>query len=390
MKTLIEQVSERIQLQEGTVALERLLLECYLNPGISTKALAIKCSLPVPLTAAIKREFVRAGVLAQDRGVRCTPKGEAWAEWQQGYRGMNKSLYHQLVAESRADWGKEVQCMLRGLEEDYASRPQANVQLDQAKCTPETSLKRAVLCLRERALIGKKIICIGDDDLVSVAAGFLLKRLFPDSEHRATEIVVVDIDTRFLHYIEELADTYHLPIRCKTWDLREPLPDDLQGRFDCFFTDPPYTMHGLSLFLSRGLSALRKETGLPIFLSFAHKPPGFTLAMQRAFVNMNLTVSADYPQFNIYEGAESIANRSQMIVLRTTDQSTPEVTDSFRDVLYTGEVNQTLRTYQCKRCMTQVKVGERGEISTVELLKSNGCPKCGSSIFKIICKEKLN
>ncbi len=388
MKTLIEQVYERIQPQEGTVALERVLLECYLSPGISTKALAIKCCLPVPLTAAVKREFIQAGALAQDRGVRCTPRGEAWVERHWGYRGLDKSLYHQLVAEGSADWKREVQSILVELADCYAARPQANVQLDQAKCTPETSLKRAVLCLRERAFIGKKILCVGDDDLVSVSAGFLLKRLFPGSDHRATEIEVVDIDPRFLNYIEELAAAYQLPIRCRLWDLREPLPGDMLNGYDCFFTDPPYTLQGMSLFLSRGLSALRNESGLPIFLSFAHKPPGFTLAMQRAFVNMGLTVCANYPHFNVYEGAESIANRSQMFVLRTTDQSAPEVMDSFKDEMYTGEVNRTLRTYQCKRCMTQVKVGERGETATIELLKNKGCPKCGCSTFELIRKVK--
>ncbi|GIO85059.1 methyltransferase [Paenibacillus faecis] len=388
MKNLIEHVYEQIQLQEGTAALERVLVECYLTPGISTKALAVKCGLPVPLTAAVKREFIRAGALTQDRGVRCTPEGEAWVDRQWGYSGIDKALYHQLIAEDSSEWKKEVQSLLTELEHGYALRPQANVQLDQAKCTPETSLKRAVLSLREQALIGKKILCVGDDDLVSVSAGFLLKRLFPDSDHRATEIEVVDIDSRFLSYIEELAAAYHLPIRCRLWDLREPLPDDMLGEYHSIFTDPPYTLQGMSLFLSRGLSALRQESGLSIFLSFAHKPPGFTLSMQRAFVNMGLTVCANYPHFNIYEGAGSIANRSQMFVLRTTDQSAPEITGSFQEEMYTGEVNRTLRIYQCKRCKTQVRVGQRGEASTIEQLKHRGCPRCTGFTFELIRKVK--
>lgn len=53
MKTYIEQASQHIRLQEGVQALEQLLLECYLNPGISTKKLARKTLLPTPVAAAI-------------------------------------------------------------------------------------------------------------------------------------------------------------------------------------------------------------------------------------------------------------------------------------------------------------------------------------------------
>lgn len=162
-------------------------------------------------------------------------------------------------------------------------------------------------------MIGKKILCVGDDDLVSVSIGLLLHRLFPDRGHTSTHVDVLDIDERFLNYIETIAQKWGLPIRCHRIDLREQLPENLHEQFDCFFTDPPYTLQGLVLFVSRGIQALKREKGLPIFRSFAHKSPDFMLAMQREFVRMGLTVNANFPQFNAYEGAEMIANRSQMV-----------------------------------------------------------------------------
>lgn len=57
---------------------------------------------------------------------------------------------------------------------------------------------------------------------------------------------------------------------------------------------------------------------------------------------MGLTVGATLPRFYEYVGAEMIANRSQMFVLKTTEQTAPEYTGSFRDALYTGEVKRTL------------------------------------------------
>ncbi|MEK8129597.1 bis-aminopropyl spermidine synthase family protein [Paenibacillus filicis] len=385
MKTYIEQASQNIRLQEGTQVIEQLLLECYLKPGISTKELARKTLLPTPVAAAIKRELIKAGALVQDRGVRCTAEGFAWIEREWGYRGLDHFLYHDLLDETK--WTEGLKDMLVILEEIFALRPSVDVQIDQSKCTPETSLRRAILCLKQHALIGKKILCVGDDDLVSVSIGLLLQRLFSDRGHTATQVDVLDMDERFLNYIETIAKEWGLQIQGHRLDLREPLPESLHGKYDCFFTDPPYTLQGMSLFVSRGLQALKREKGLPIFLSFAHKPPAVMLAMQREFVRMGLTVSANFPQFNAYEGAEMIANRSQMFILRTTDQSKPEYPEKFTDALYTGEVKQTLRTYRCKQCSRDVQVGIHGELATIEQLKNEGCSGCGHDTFEMVAKK---
>jgi len=388
MKTYIEQASQNTRLQEGTQVIEQLLLECYLNPGISTKGLARKTLLPTPVAAAIKRELIKAGALVQDRGVRCTADGLAWIEREWGYGGLDHSLYYDLLDETK--WIESLKDILVILEELFALRPSVNVQIDQSKCTPETSLRRAILCLKQHALIGKKILCVGDDDLVSVSIGLLLKRLFPDGGHTVTQVDVLDIDERFLRYIESIAKERGLPIGCHRLDLREPLPENLYGQFDCFFTDPPYTLQGMGLFVSRGIQALKREKGLPVFLSFAHKSPAIMLAMQREFVRMGLTVSANFPQFNAYEGAEMIANRSQMFILRTTDQTKPEYSEKFTDALYTGEVKQTLRTYRCKQCSREVYVGIHGEFATIEQLKNEGCTGCGHDTFDMVAKKQVS
>lgn len=388
MKTYIEQASQHIQLQEGIPVIEQLLLECYLNPGISTKELARKTLLPTPAAAAIKRELIKAGALIQGRGVRCTSEGVAWIEREWGYRGLNRSLYRELLQETT--WTEGIQDVLVILEELFTLRPSVDVQIDQSKCTPETSLRRAVLCLKHHVLIGKKILCVGDDDLVSVSISLLLQRLFPVGEHTVTRVDVLDIDERFLQYIETISKERGLPIQCRRLDLREPLPMNLHGQYDCFFTDPPYTLQGMSLFLSRGIQALKREKGLPIFLSFAHKPPAFMLAMQRELVRMGLMVSANFPRFNAYEAAEMIANRSQMFVLRTTEQTKPEYPGKFTDALYTGEVKQTQRTYRCKQCSNDVYVGIKGEFVTIEQLKNERCPNCGHDTFEMVAKKTLS
>ncbi|WP_128894373.1 bis-aminopropyl spermidine synthase family protein [Longirhabdus pacifica] len=384
MKSYVEQARKNIELEEGKGVIEQLLLECYLSPGISTKALARRTLLPTPITAAMKRELIKVGALVQDRGVRCTQDGAAWIEQEWGYEGMNRSLFKQLLHETA--WKEATKHVLATLESLFSQRPEVNVQIDQSKCTAETSLRRAILCLKHHALIGKKIVCVGDDDLVSVSIGLLLQQLFPKGHH-TTKVHVMDIDERFLQFIEQVAAQRGLPIQCHSLDLRNSLPHSLHRQFDTVFTDPPYTLDGMSLFLSRGIQALQKEKGIPIFLSFAHKSPEFMLAMQHKFVRMGLTVSANYPRFNAYEGAEMIANRSQMFILRTTDQTEAEYTGLFTDAIYTGEVKQSLRTYRCKQCASEVHVGVQGDIATIEQLKHKGCAHCGQHTFEMIAKR---
>lgn len=388
MKRKIEEAMANIRLEEGARVIEQLLIECYLHPGISTKELARKLLLPVPVAAAIKRELIKAEVLVQDRGVRCTLQGDRFVEHEWGYEGLDKGLYQKLLSDGTG-WKKELADVLAKLEALFQQRPQVNVLIDQSQCTAETSLARAILCLRNHALIGKRVLCVGDDDLVSVSLGLLVKRLFPGLRNQKARITVVDIDERFLHYIGEVAMKEGLQIERVQADLRWPLATELQGQYDCFFTDPPYTLQGLNLFISRGISALKQDKGLPIFLSFAHKSPDFTLEFQRELVRMGVMVREVIPQFNQYVGAEMIGNRSQMIVLRTTEHTVSAITGHYDDALYTGEVKRTQRTYQCKQCSESILVGFQSDVRTIEDLKNKGCPRCHNATFDLLDKKSV-
>ncbi len=384
----IEAVQSRVRLQEGPQVIEQLLIASYMRPGISTKELARHTYLPVPVAAAIKKEFMKAGALVQERGVRCTHSGKLYVEHELGYGGLDQELYRSLMAEEN-DWQTELSDVLTRLTEILELRPQVDVQIDQSQCTVETSLRRAVLCLREHSLIGKNIMCVGDDDLVSISLGLLLKRLFPNMEGQRAGITVIDIDERFLQFISGMAKREGLSIACLRIDLRQPLAREWSGQYDCFFTDPPYTLQGMTLFLSRGIHTLKKGKGNPIFLSFAHKSPDVTLSMQREFVRMGLSVKQVLLHFNQYIGAQMIGNSGQMIVLKTTELTAPHITDFFEDELYTGEVRRTVRTYRCIQCGGVLQVGIQGDFPTIEELKNQGCPICASHTFAWLAKRTI-
>ncbi|MGG1662020.1 bis-aminopropyl spermidine synthase family protein [Brevibacillus sp. NRS-1366] len=386
MKNYIEETYKQVRLQEGKRVIEQFLIQCYLNPGIPTKELARSVLLPIPVATAIKKELIKAGALRQGSGVECTEGGNEYVERVLGYGGLDLELLQLLLHEGEV-WKKELADLLEVMEEIFSARPQVDVLIDQSKCTVETSLRRAILCLRDQALLGKNVLCVGDDDLVSVSLGLLLKRLYPTGGGQTARIDVIDIDERFLSYIERVAAENDLPITCHRADLRQPLPKRLHGKYDCFFTDPPYTLQGMTLFLSRGISALQKQKGLSIFLSFAHKSPDFTLAMQREFVRAGLTVREVISHFNEYEAAQMIGNRGQMIVLSTTEMTMPGIPHTFQDALYTGEEKQTLRTYRCKRCNESVQVGAKAKLATIEELKKRGCPRCKNVTFELITRK---
>lgn len=383
MLNYIEEVNTNIKLEEGKKTIEDILVKVYFEEGISTKELARNNILPIPIVAAIKKEFIKKGLIIQDRGTRLTAKGIRFVEEQLGFKEINRALYMKLLMEPWKEH-KEIIEIKEELKVIFNNRPQVDVTIDQSKSSVDTSLKRAILSLKNHTLIGKRILCIGDDDLVSVALGFLLKRLFNNTICHNTKITVMDIDKRVTDYISNIAIKESLPIECKCVDLRIPLTDDFKNQFDCFFTDPPYTLKGMNLFLSRGIEALKDDSGLTIYFSYAHKSPDFQLAMQKYFLSMGLMISEVIARFNAYEGAGVIGNTGQMIILKTTNVTKSLIQTSYKGPLYTGELKTIIRFYRCTKCGEVIKVGVTEKFNTIEKLKSKGCYKCNNQAFKLI------
>jgi len=344
MKDYIEIVNENVEIKEGITLLEQFLLTVYFESPISNKVLARKLLLPVPLISAIKKEFIKLGIFIQYRGMTITDKGKAYAEKTFGLKSINKKLYMELCQDD-ADLEELLYKYLDLLEEILRNRPIVDRSLDQAHCTYHTSFFRSLLTVDYRCLLNKKILCLGDDDLVSISIGLLLRHLYGDISHNKTEIHVVDMDERCLSYIETMAGKYNLPIKCHYMDLRDPLEVQFMNQFDCFFTDPPYTLNGLELFLSRGISTLKKIKGLPVFLSFAHKSFDESYEMLKKFYDMGLCLNQIIPSFNEYEGAAIIGNIGQLSVLYTTSKTNENIKSNQKYIgnLYTREVKYNLR-----------------------------------------------
>jgi predicted methyltransferase/ribosomal protein S18 acetylase RimI-like enzyme len=375
----LETISRKAEVEEGAKAVRRVLREVFRQRKVGTKELARSVKLPVPVVAAIRRELESDGLLARNRGASLTQEGEVFAREQLGLAFRQKLRCPTCQGRS-INPSDDFLSLLPKLTSYLSTRPKPLPWIDQAHGTPQTALLRALFMLEEDDVEGRRILFLGDDDCTSIAVAML---------QAAVELTVVDVDSRLLNTIRTIADEANLSIACVEHDVRKPLPSKLLRKYDVVFTDPPYTLPGVALFVSRGITALQPRKGASIYLAFAHQPPSKMLILQKALNAMGLAVAEQIPRFNRYEGAEMFANTTFLMHLETTAKTQPLLVDAFDGKLYTGEITPTVRTYTCS-CGSQVEVGTTASIRTIEELKSHGCPKCGSAKgFKLVKKQKL-
>jgi len=166
-------------------------------------------------------------------------------------------------------------------------------------------------------------------------------------------------------------------------DLRDPLPAALTGAFDVACTDPPYTVAGAELFLSRAVAGLAPGAGGHVFFSFGPRRPEETVRTQRLMADMGLALRSLTPGFNSYAGAGILAGTSHLYHLRATPGSRPAVTGRFDGPLYSAQTRAAAtRPYRCAACGAVHEVGPGARWTRIAELKAAGCPACGGTVFR--------
>jgi hypothetical protein len=166
-------------------------------------------------------------------------------------------------------------------------------------------------------------------------------------------------------------------------DLRKSLPLPLAGSFDVVLTDPPYTVAGAELFLSRAVSGLAAQPGRHVFFSFGARRPDETLAVQRMIAEMGLVVRSLTAGFNSYLGAGVLAGTSNLYHLRTAAGASPLIDGEYEGPLYTADNRAAAtRPYRCAQCKAVHQVGPGSRWPQIAALQATGCPECGGRIFR--------
>jgi N4-bis(aminopropyl)spermidine synthase len=379
MDSVIADVASAVGLAEGRSGVSDVLRAIARSEPVAVRDVSRAAELPVPIVAAVCNELRKRGVVDRTRPVRLTAQG----------RELLASRHPDLTGACPCCGGSglAVPDALAGLaavlEQAAAGAPQAKPELDQTHCTVGTKIRRVLRMHEAGALAGRRILLLGDDDLISVAIAAFAAALGLRSG--IERLAVIDTDPEVLTWAgERIAGTgADVDVELIEHDLRAPLPAGLAGGFDVACTDPPYTVAGAELFLSRAVAGLAPEPGRHVFFSFGARRPDEALRTQELIASMGLTLRGLWPGFNEYLGAGILAGTSHLYHLRSTASARPLIDGEFPGPLYTAESRAAAtRPYRCAGCRAVHEVGPRSTWPGIAALQAAGCPQCGGATFR--------
>lgn len=126
-------------------------------------------------------------------------------------------------------------------------------EFDQLQITEEGIIKKIEIMRRFDDLENKRIICLGDDDLVGIALALTKK---------PKKITVLDVDREIVNYENQILNKLGYKNAAFFCDFLKPIPKRFKGQYDIFITEPPDTVAGINLFFSRGIDCLNKKGGI--------------------------------------------------------------------------------------------------------------------------------
>lgn len=397
MSEFFQKLVKKVDIEEGMQGIRDILLAIYRSGTISVKKISRRTKLPVPIVSKVVNILIEKQMLFRNEfGVQFWEHAMKFIEKEFKFYGYGISPCPTCNGRPRYI-SPRIESLFDVLNPIFEARPQVDTALDQSKNTVETAIQRALYLYDEGALEGNDVLFIGDDDFTSVAVGNLFHILFPEDPKLVPKsITVIDVDERILERIDAEFGKLKLDVKTVLYNLKDPIPADLRGRFDMVITDPAYSINGLQLFLSRAIEMMkndfRQRIGLDIFLSYAHRSPDKTVEFQRLLSSMGLAMMEIIPAFNKYEGSEVLGNITQLVHLKTSRHTESPIhpDKSFDDVLYTGETHPYLRQYKCVNCSAVIRVGPDMDFESIELLKGDGCPACGNSKkFELISRNLI-
>jgi predicted methyltransferase len=329
---IVAEVATAVGLAEGESGVQAVLSALARLEPVSTRRISRVAELPVPIVAAICGELRKREVVASARPAQLTREGRRL------FAGGGLGLGGPGTCAACGGRGLVVPAALkpagREVAKAAATAPHASPALDQCHCTFETKLLRVLALHEADALVGRRILLLGDDDLTALTLAAVVRRLGSSATVRG--LTVLDVDPRVVAFAREKLRNAPFPTACVRHDLREPLPVHLVGGFDTVLIDPPYTHAGAHLFLSRAADALAGEGGTVLF-SFGSKRPGVSFKVQRSLGEMGFLIRSFVRDFNEYVGAGVLGGTSHLYQLSATSELRPAVVGRFDGPLYTAE-----------------------------------------------------
>jgi predicted methyltransferase len=324
---IVRDVAAAVGLAEGEAGVRAVVAALVRLEPVSIRGLSRAVELPVPIVAAVCGELRRRGVVAEERPAQLSGAGRE----RFGAGALRPALPHELKALRR-----ELLRLVRG-------GPPPVLELDHCHCTVETKIRRVLALHEADALVGRRLLLLGDDDLVSVALDRFVRRF--GSAGTVARLCVVDLDEDVLEFVEARLAGAPFRVECVQHDIRAPLPTELLGAFDTVVTDPPYTIPAAELFLSRAADALAPDGD--VFLCFGSRRQDAAFRLQRALVALGFSIRRLTRDFNEYLGAGVLGGTSHLYHLAATSELRPLVRGRYDGPLYTSERDSRFRACAC-------------------------------------------
>jgi predicted methyltransferase len=322
---IVCEVARAVGLAEGGTGVRAVLAALARLEPVSIRRLSRAVELPVPIVAAVCGELRKRSIVAGEHPAQLTAPGRA--------------LFAANLLRLGRDPAAELKRAGRALRRCAERAPAPRLDLDQCHCTVETKLRRVLALHEADALVGRRVLFLGDDDLTSLAVREIVSRF--GSPDTVPLLAVVDVDPKVVAFVQRELATAPFPVSTIVHDLRRPLPPSLVRAFDTVVTDPPYTDDGVRLFLSRAVDALAGQGGR-IFLSFGSRRPGSAFELQRTIVALGLAIRRLIPDFNEYLGAGALGGSSHLYELVATPGLRPVVRGTYDGALYTADPSSAL------------------------------------------------
>jgi len=375
---LLTEVAEDVKLAEGDSGVQRVLRSIARLSPAPTRLISRDTRLPVPVVAAVQNQLRVRSVLTRDRPSQLTANGRQLVVTL-GLGSEPVDVLCDQCAGTRISIPAALMPVVDELAEIVATGPAADLSLDQSHATAATKVRRVLHMIEAGMLPTPALLAVGDDDLISVAIAKVGRAL---GTTLTRTIAVVDISPEILDAVQELTAGGGFAAELFRHDLRQPLPAEVRGRFTTAMTDPPYTTPGARLFLSRAIDGLRPGPGRDIYFHFGPKGPDAALEIDETLVELGLSTSSLLTNFNEYQGSGILGGVSHARHLVTTmrtrsvDANTPA-----SGPLYTADIRQADREYNCRKCDARYLVGLAQQWKSIGMLKEQGCPSCGGFVF---------
>lgn len=217
--------------------------------------------------------------------------------------------------------------MVQWIEDLRGKRPASRRGWDQFAATAQTTARRALLMNFLGDIEGKRLMFLGDDDLMSATAA---KFFCPE------KVMVLDIDPRMLAWVKKAGEG---KVTVTEYDARKPLPLDQRGNYDVVFTDPPYTRAGVEVFVARSVEALVAGGGTGrVYFCYGNSDRSKErfIPVQEVIVKQGLMLRWVLDKFSRYTGAESIGSTSSLFVCEVTPKTKVHLQNAYEESIYTG------------------------------------------------------